>query len=203
MVYPCIQNAPPKWDEWGLRAAGARWRFYPPTIIGLLSNRLYIGGSNSSHSDIIWHHTAWHQDIAKDHITWHDKTGDKKSHHIKWLDMTWHRIATLTSQPSTLLHLTPQLTSWRRQNKSHHHHGTSPPWNGWRLVRSHKKLGLGIALVYRQILSLVCSSFPSETSAPCSPGNCWYNDVWIISSNYVSWWSNPFEKHAQSSKWII
>ena len=39
--------------------------------------------------------------------------------------MTWH-IATLTSQPSTLLHLTPQLTSWR-QNKSHHHHGTSPP----------------------------------------------------------------------------
>ena len=56
-------------------------------------------------------------------IKWHDQ-------HIKWHDMTCH-VATnhsssphVTSQPSTLLHLTPQATSWH-QNRSHHHHGTA------------------------------------------------------------------------------
>ena len=56
-------------------------------------------------------------------IKWHDQ-------HIKWHDMTCH-VATnhsssphVTSQPCTLLHLTPQATSWH-QNRSHHHHGTA------------------------------------------------------------------------------
>ena len=33
----------------------------------------------------------------------------------------------VTSQPTTLLHLTPQATSWH-QNRSHHHHGTAEGW---------------------------------------------------------------------------
>ena len=73
-------------------------------------------------------------------IQWHDQ-------HIKWHDMTCH-VATyhsssphVTSQPSTLLHLTPQATSWH-QNRSHHHHGTAKgsftakEWFGHRAGRS-------------------------------------------------------------------
>ena len=47
----------------------------------------------------------------------------------------------VTSQPSTLLHLTPQATSWH-QNRSHHHHGTAEgsftakKWFGHRAGRS-------------------------------------------------------------------
>ena len=39
----------------------------------------------------------------------------------------------VTSQPTTLLHLTPQATSWH-QNRSHHHHGTAEgsfTWKKW------------------------------------------------------------------------
>ena len=73
-------------------------------------------------------------------IKWHDQ-------HIKWHDMTCH-VATnhsssphVASQPSTLLHLTPQATSWH-QNRSHHHHGTAEgsrtakKWFGHRAGRS-------------------------------------------------------------------
>ena len=73
-------------------------------------------------------------------IKWHDQ-------HIKWHDMTC-RVATnhsssphVTSQSSTLLHLTPQATSWH-QNRSHQHHGTAEgsftakKWFGHRAGRS-------------------------------------------------------------------
>ena len=51
-------------------------------------------------------------------IKWHD-------HHIKWHDVTCHSSSPhVTSQPTTLLHLTPQATSWH-ENRSHHHHGTA------------------------------------------------------------------------------
>ena len=73
-------------------------------------------------------------------IKWHD-------HHIKWHDMTCH-VATnhsssphVTSQPTTLLHLTPQAISWF-QNRSHQHHGTAEgsftakKWFGHRAGRS-------------------------------------------------------------------
>ena len=68
-------------------------------------------------------------------------------HQVTWRDMTCH-VATnhsssphVTSQPSTLLHLTPQATSWH-QNRSHHHHGTAEgsftakKWFGHRAGRS-------------------------------------------------------------------
>ena len=104
-------------------------------------------------------------------------TQHKKTHHIKWHDhditshhMTWH-VATnhintphVTSQATTLLHLSPQPTSWH-QNESHHHHGTSPPWNGWTLVRTKNSVWVShwfvsLRTFYRQILSLVDSFFP-------------------------------------------
>ena len=71
----------------------------------------------------------------------------RHDHHIKWHDMTCH-VATnhsssphVTSQPITVLHLTPQATSWH-QNRSHHHHGTAEgsftakKWFGHRAGRS-------------------------------------------------------------------
>ena len=47
MLYFSIQNC--RRDRTGKlsEAAGARWRFYPRIIVGLSSNRLYIGGSTS------------------------------------------------------------------------------------------------------------------------------------------------------------
>ena len=103
------------------------------------------------------------------------------SHHITRHDMTWH-VATnhitsphVTSQPTTLLHLTPQPTSWH-QNRSHHHHGTSPPWNGRRLVHSKKWFGhragrspcahsIGKFFLWFIVL------FPFGNFRPRSPGN--------------------------------
>ncbi len=130
-------------------------------------------------------------------------TQHKKSHHIKWHDhhitshyMTWH-VATnhitspqLTSQPTTLLHLTPQPTSWH-QNRSHHHHGTSPPWNGWTLARTKNSVWalhwfVSLRTFYRQILSLLYSSFPSKLPPPARPGTtCKYHIFSIISSFFT------------------
>ena len=69
----------------------------------------------------------------------HDMTQHKQSHRIKWRDhyIKWHDMTChvttnhrnsssphVTSQPTTLLHLTPQATSWH-QNRSHYHRGTA------------------------------------------------------------------------------
>ena len=51
-------------------------------------------------------------------------------HQMTWHDMTCHAATNhsssphVTSQPTTLLHLTPQATSWH-QNRSHYHRGTA------------------------------------------------------------------------------
>ena len=79
-------------------------------------------------------------------------TQHKQSHRIKWHDqrIKWHDMTCpmnhnssphVTSQPSTVLHLTPQATSWH-QNRSHHDHGTAEglftakKWFGHRAGRS-------------------------------------------------------------------
>ena len=90
-----------------------------------------------------WHHMTWH--LATHHIT---------SPHV-------------TSQPTTLLHLTPQPTASKQVT-------TSPPWNGWRLLHSKNSVWASQWLVtlctfYRQILTLAYSFF-FETSAPGLPG---------------------------------
>ena len=84
------------------------------------------------------------------------------------------------SFPNTLLHLTSphlQPTSWH-QNKSHHHQGTSPSWNGWTFVHTRKAVlaphwsdalytssrhAFGTALVCR-LVHVVCASFYFGTS---------------------------------------
>ena len=47
MLYFSIQNRLQDRTSKVSEAAGARWRFYPRIMVGLSSNRLYIGGSNS------------------------------------------------------------------------------------------------------------------------------------------------------------
>ena len=51
MLYFSIQNASPRWDESGLRSGGCEMTIlspdYPRIILGMSSNRLSIGGSNS------------------------------------------------------------------------------------------------------------------------------------------------------------
>ena len=93
-------------------------------------------------------------------IKWHDQ-------HIKWHDMTCH-VATnhssslhVTSQPRTLLHLTPQATSWH-QNRSHHHHGTA---EGSFTAKRWFSIG-------KFFLWLIVFFF--ETSAPGLSGHYWY-----------------------------
>ena len=102
---------------------------------------------------------------------WHDQ-------HIKWHDMTCH-VATnhsssphVTSQPSTLLHLTPQATSWH-QNRSHDHHGTAEgsftakKWFGHRAGRSPCARSIGKFFFWLIVLFF-------ETSAPGLSGYYWY-----------------------------
>ena len=51
MLYFSIQNASPRWDEEGLRGGGCEMTIscsdHARIMVGLSSNRLYIGGSNS------------------------------------------------------------------------------------------------------------------------------------------------------------
>ena len=107
-------------------------------------------------------------------IKWHDQ-------HIKWHDMTC-RVATnhsssphVTSQSSTLLHLTPQATSWH-QNRSHQHHGTAEgsftakKWFGHRAGRSPCAHSIG-----KFFLWLIVFFF--ETSAPGLSGDYWYKMI--------------------------
>ena len=94
-------------------------------------------------------------------------------HQMSWHDMTCH-VATnhsspphVTSQTTTLLHLTPQATSWH-QNRSHHHHGTAEgsfaakEWFGHRAGRSPCAHSIGKFCLCYIVL------FSSETSAPGS-----------------------------------
>ena len=79
----------------------------------------------------------------------------------------------VTSQPTTLLHLTPQATSWH-QNRSDHHHGTAEglftakKWFGHLAGRSPWAHSIGKFFLCYRVL------FSSETSAPGSPGNYLY-----------------------------
>ena len=111
-------------------------------------------------------------------IKWHDQ-------HIKWHDMTCH-VATnhsssphVTSQPSTLLHLTPQATSWH-QNRSHHHHGTAEGsftanhWFGHRASRSPCAHSIGNFFLWLIV-------FFFETSAPGLSGHYWCSPRYILS----------------------
>ena len=115
-------------------------------------------------------------------------TQHKQSHRIKWLDhyIKWHdmtcHVATnqsssphVASQPTTLLHLTPQATSWH-QNRSHYHRGTAESsftakkWFGHGPGRSPCAHSIGKFFLCYIVL------FSSETSAPGSPGN--YLHTW-------------------------
>ena len=106
------------------------------------------------------HRTKWHDQ----HIKWHDMTGHVPTNHSS----SPH----VTSQPSTLLHLTPQATSWH-QNRSHHHHGTAEgsftakTWFGHRAGRSPCAHSIG-----KFFLWLIVFFF--ETSAPGLSGHYWY-----------------------------
>ena len=128
------------------------------------------------------HNAAHHHDrIASRDMTQHKQSHRIKwrDHHIKWHDMTCH-VATnysssphITSQPTTLLHLTPQGTWWH-QNRSHHHHGTAEgsftakKWVWHRAGRSPCAHSIGNFFLCYIVL------FPFETSFPGSPGNYLY-----------------------------
>ena len=47
MLHFSIQNAPPRWDESGLRSGGCEMTISCSDVLGMSSNRLNIGGSNS------------------------------------------------------------------------------------------------------------------------------------------------------------
>ena len=69
---------------------------------------------------------------------------------------------------------------------------TSPPWNSRRLVHSKamvwaSRWSVALRTFYRQILSLLYSSFSSETSAPGSPGNYLYYRICFVVYLNDSW----------------
>ena len=82
----------------------------------------------------------------------------------------------VTSQPSTLLHLTPQATSWH-QNRSHHGTAegsfTAKKWFGHRAGRSPCAHSIG-----KFFLWLIFFFF--ETSAPGLSGHYWYRHPKMI-----------------------
>ena len=90
-------------------------------------------------------------------------TQHKQSHRTKWHDMTCHVTTNhcssphVNSQPTTLLHLTPQATSWH-QNRSHHHHGTAEGYSKEMVWAS--RWSVALRAFYRQILSLLYRFFP-------------------------------------------
>ncbi len=150
-------------------------------------------------------------------------TQHKQSHRTKWHHITWNDIATnhsssphVTSQPATLLHLTPQATSWH-QNRSHHHHGTAEgsftakKWFGHRAGRSPCAHSIGKFCLCYIVL------FPFETSAPGSPGYYWYSPhthpnmksvfilwtlIYPISPSMVTLWSTQIEEAIESTSHI-
>ena len=56
MLYFSIQNSSPRWDEEGLRGGGCEMTIscsdHGRIMVGLSSNRLYIGGSNSCNLEL-------------------------------------------------------------------------------------------------------------------------------------------------------
>ena len=92
----------------------------------------------------------------------------------------------VTSQPSTLLHLTPQATSWH-QNRSHHHHGTAEgsftakKWFGHRAGRSPCAHSIGKFFLCYIVLFLL------ETSAPGLSGHYWYTQVTMAHIQGLVW----------------
>ena len=132
------------------------------------------------------HCITWHDTTQKEHITSNDMT--TTSHHITWHVATNHITSPhITSQPTTLLHLTPQPTSWH-QNRSHHHHGTSPQWNGWTLVCTKNSVWasdwfVSLRAFYKQILSCSVVLFLLKFPPPARPGTTWRN-IYIYSTGH-------------------
>ena len=120
-------------------------------------------------------------------------------HQMTWNDMTCHAATNhsssphVTSQPTTLLHLTPQATSWH-QNRSHYHRGTAESlctakqWFGHGAGRSPCAHSIGKFFLCSIVL------FSSETSAPGSPGNYLYlfSGCCAPSKKFTQtiWWMN-------------
>ena len=82
-------------------------------------------------------------------ITWHrvasrDMTPRKKSHHIKWHDMTphhttWHDMTSLSHPHHSMYHTSPCITSpppTHRGNTTSHHQNATTKRNGRRLLRT-------------------------------------------------------------------
>ena len=119
----------------------------------------------SASHDKTLHDVTWHN-IKKKRITSVDMTATSLVRDITWHDtsqLTTFNVHHVTSQTTRLLHLTPQPTSWH-QNRSNHHHGTSPPWNSRRLVHSKEMVcasrwSVALRAFYRQILSLLYTTF--------------------------------------------
>ena len=132
------------------------------------------------------------------HVPWHNKQSHRikwYNHHIKWHDMTWHDMTChvttshhssphVTSQPTALLHLPLQATSWH-QNRPHYHSGTAESsftaktWFGHGAGRSPCAHSIGkFFLCYTAL-------FSSETSAPGSPGNYLYLTLLLLDSSII------------------
>ena len=110
-------------------------------------------------------------------MTQHKQSMTSTSSDMTWNDMTCHIAANhsssphVTSQPSTLLHLTPQAISWH-QNRSHQHHGTAEgsftakKWFGHRAGRSPCAHSIGkffLWLISFFLLKLVPPACPGTT----------------------------------------
>ncbi len=157
---------------------------------------------NSTHHTTTSHHIACPHNLphsitttplhhfTSDHMTSHqitpcDRTSHQShhttSHHTTWHDMTSRsKPHCLTSQPTTLLRLTSQPTTWHHTT-SHHHHGnttshhqnTTPRRKGWRLVCTKNSVWAAHQLValrtfYRQILLWLVGSFPLTSATGLS-----------------------------------
>ena len=79
----------------------------------------------------------------------------------------------ITSKPTTLLHLTPQATSWH-QNRSHHHHGTAQgsltaeKWFGHRVGWSPCAHSQGKLFLYYIVFFLLKLPPPARPGTTCT-----------------------------------
>ena len=135
--------------------------------------RQFITGPRTATSCVPSHPIAPHQ------IPWHHFTSD----HMAASDITSHDMSQLTTlthhtSPHNQLHyfISPRnrphdIITHHITTTAHHHHGTAEGWftQKTRFWASHWFVAL--RTFYREILSLVYSFFPPETSAPGSPGN--------------------------------
>ena len=98
-------------------------------------------------------------------------TQHKPSYRIKWRDhhMTWH----------TDIKASKHFTS---------KHKTSRPWNGRRLVHNafgRESWSVALRTFYRQILSLLYSSFPCGNLSPGLSGHYWYETIRCPYSEHI------------------